>query len=51
MRLNIVMEYANEGDLASKIKQAKKESRYFDETQILDWFTQICLGIKHIHDR
>jgi hypothetical protein len=30
MRLNIVMEYADEGDLALKIKQAKKESRYFE---------------------
>lgn len=21
------------------------------EEQILDWFTQICLGLKHVHDR
>lgn len=23
----------------------------FTETQIIDWFTQICLGLKHVHDR
>lgn len=23
----------------------------FHENQILDWFTQICLGLKHVHDR
>lgn len=51
MRLNIVMEYADEGDLSMRIKQAKKDNKYFEENQILDWFTQICLGIKHIHDR
>jgi hypothetical protein len=29
MKLNIVMEYASEGDLATRIKKAKKESKYF----------------------
>ncbi len=37
------------GDLQSKIKQQR--GKYFSEAQILDWFTQICLAIKHIHDR
>lgn len=23
----------------------------FSESQVLEWFTQICLGLKHIHDR
>jgi NIMA (never in mitosis gene a)-related kinase len=23
----------------------------FSENQILDWFTQICLALKHVHDR
>jgi len=47
--LHIVMDFADGGDLQSKIKSQK--SKYFSETQILDWFTQICLAIKHIHDR
>lgn len=43
------MDYAESGDLASKVKEQK--GKYFSENQILDWFTQICLAIKHIHDR
>ena len=37
------------GDLAKKIQDAK--NTYFQESQILDWFTQICLALKHVHDR
>lgn len=37
------------GDLAKKVKEAK--GHHFNENQILDWFTQICLALKHIHDR
>ena len=29
----------------------ERRGRPFSENQILDWFTQICLGMKHIHDR
>lgn len=47
--LNIVMDYADGGDLQVRIKSQK--GKYFLENQILDWFTQICLAIKHIHDR
>lgn len=48
-KLCIVMDYADGGDLSNKIKEAK--GKYFNESTILDWFTQICLAIKHIHDR
>ena len=47
--LNIVTEYADGGDLALTIKNQKNE--YFKESQILDYFTQICLAIKHIHTK
>jgi NIMA (never in mitosis gene a)-related kinase len=47
--LNIVMDYADGGDLQQRIKAQK--GKHFPENQILDWFTQICLAIKHIHDR
>lgn len=43
------MDYADGGDLSAKIKNAK--GSYFSENQILNWFTQICLAIKHVHDR
>src|SRR5690242_19746516 len=47
--LNIVMDYADGGDLQIRIRSQK--GKYFSENQIVDWFTQICLAIKHIHDR
>ena len=58
-KLCIVMDYCDDGDLQSKIKaQAKTKSQsstgkpqYFTEEQVLDWFTQICLAIKHTHDK
>ncbi|KAM3131510.1 hypothetical protein pb186bvf_016440 [Paramecium bursaria] len=46
-RLCIVMDYADGGDLSNKIRQGQS----LTETQILDWFTQMCLAIKHVHDR
>ena len=50
-RLCIVMDYADGGDLQSTIKKAREAGKYFSEDQVLNWFTQICLAIKHIHDR
>ena len=47
----IIMDYANGGDLCQKIKNQREKGKYFSENQILDYFTQICLAIKHIHDR
>jgi NIMA (never in mitosis gene a)-related kinase len=43
------MEYADGGDLNKVIRETK--ANFFHENQILNWFTQICLAIKHIHDR
>ena len=43
------MEYADGGDLSMKIKA--QNGILFPEDKILDWFTQVCLAIKHIHDR
>jgi NIMA (never in mitosis gene a)-related kinase len=45
------MEYADGGDLYNRIKEQKKIGKLWPEDQILDWFIQICLGVKHIHDR
>ncbi|XP_044222543.1 serine/threonine-protein kinase Nek5-like isoform X2 [Thunnus albacares] len=47
--LHIVMEYCDGGDLMKKINMQKGVA--FTEEQIVDWFIQICLGLKHIHDR
>lgn len=34
-----------------KIAKQKQLGTLFPERQILDWFVQIALAIKHIHDR
>ena len=43
------MDYADGGDLSIKIRE--QNGKFFPENKILDWFTQVCLAIKHIHDR
>ncbi|OMJ72417.1 hypothetical protein SteCoe_29150 [Stentor coeruleus] len=48
-KLCIVMDYADGGDLNALIKTRKGEK--FSEDQIISWFVQICLALKHIHDR
>nr|XP_028577928.1 serine/threonine-protein kinase Nek3-like isoform X2 [Podarcis muralis] len=47
--LYIVMEYCDDGDLMQKIKLQK--GKLFPEDTILNWFAQICLGLKYIHDK
>ena len=47
-KLCIVMDFADGGDLQGKIKSTQG---YLPEGQILDWFIQICLALKHVHDR
>ncbi|KAF1383109.1 hypothetical protein PFLUV_G00150910 [Perca fluviatilis] len=47
--LYIVMEYCDGGDLMKKINMQR--GVFFTEEQVVDWFVQICLGLKHIHDR
>ncbi|XP_070656253.1 serine/threonine-protein kinase Nek3 isoform X5 [Bos indicus] len=47
--LYIVMEYCDGGDLMQKIKHQK--GKLFPEDTILHWFTQMCLGVNHIHKK
>jgi NIMA (never in mitosis gene a)-related kinase len=50
--LCIVMDYADGGDLYTKIANQKKVGKVcYSEDQILDMFVQMALAIKHIHDR
>ncbi|CAD8056278.1 unnamed protein product [Paramecium primaurelia] len=48
-KLCIIMEYADRGDLGCVLKS--QNGKQLPEIQILDWFTQICLALKHVHDR
>ena len=46
-----ISEYADGGDLQAKINERKKTNNYFDENTLLDWFIQLCLALKYIHDK
>ncbi|KFW05439.1 Serine/threonine-protein kinase Nek5, partial [Eurypyga helias] len=48
-KLYIVMEYCDGGDLMRRINM--QHGVLFDEDQVLNWFVQISLGLKHIHDK
>lgn len=48
-KLYIVMDYCEGGDMYKMIQE--QNGVHFSEEQILDWFVQICLALKHVHDR
>jgi serine/threonine protein kinase len=48
-QLCIVMAFAEGGDLTGLLKS--RRGKLLDEEQIVDWFVQICLALKHVHDR
>eukprot|EP00760_Papus_ankaliazontas_P016999 PhM_4_TR16994/c1_g1_i1/m.97444/K08857/NEK1_4_5; NIMA (never in mitosis gene a)-related kinase 1/4/5 len=47
--LHIVMEYADGGDLYSRLK--KQMGRRMSEKDIMMYFTQLCLALRHLHDK
>ena len=47
--LNIVIEYAGDGDLSQKIKMNKKYHKRIDENTIWDWVIQLIIGIYYLH--
>ncbi|CAK5226949.1 unnamed protein product [Aphanomyces euteiches] len=49
--LCIVTEYADGGDLRRLLKQYITTGHRMSENQILDLLVQICLALKHVHDR
>lgn len=48
-KLCIVMDWCSEGDLYQIT--AKRRGAPLSEDTLLDWFVQMCLGLKHVHDR
>ena len=43
------MDFCDSGDLHTRILGQRGVS--FSEERILDWFVQITLALKHVHDR
>lgn len=39
------------GDLAYHVKKKRQKGEWFTETEIMNWFLQICLALEHVHQR
>ena len=50
--LNLIIEYANGGDLKNKLNEQLKDTNFFfEEKLLLNWLMQICLGLSYLHKR
>ena len=48
-QLNIIMEYANGGDISQKLKS--QIPNHFEENLLIDWLSQLCNALQYIHDK
>merc|ERR1719240_238954 len=51
VKLYILMEYADGGDLATAIKSREEEKSLFREREIMVLFVQLALALHHVHSR
>ena len=49
--LHIIIDYAEGGDLASRIRAAKSKPYNFPEAQIRKWFSQMAMALEYIHSK
>ena len=49
--VDLIMEYANDGDLGGKLEEQIQGKFFFEEKILLIWLMQICLGLSYIHKR
>ncbi|XP_006883458.1 PREDICTED: serine/threonine-protein kinase Nek11 [Elephantulus edwardii] len=47
----IVTEYCEGRDLDCKIQEYREAGKTFPESQIMDWFIQLLLGVAYMHER
>ena len=47
--LNIIMEFADDGDIAAKIKEVTQKREHFSEDTIWNWVIQMLEGMKYLH--
>ena len=48
--LNIIMEYADDGDINHKIQENLKRRLQFEESTVWEWIIQLLKGLKYLHD-
>ena len=39
------------GDLAYHVKKKRAKNEFFSETEIMNWFLQICMALEYVHGR
>ncbi|XP_026577627.1 serine/threonine-protein kinase Nek11 [Pseudonaja textilis] len=47
----IITEYCEGQDLDFKIQEYKRSGKEFPESQIVEWFIQLLLGVNYLHER
>ncbi|NXO25663.1 NEK11 kinase, partial [Cisticola juncidis] len=47
----IITEYCEGGDLDFKIQEYKDSGKMFAQSQVIDWFIQLLLGVSYMHER
>ena len=48
--LNIITEYADNGDLYKLLSYNSKKNIYFEENQLLDWLIQCSFALSYLHE-
>ncbi|XP_018590068.1 serine/threonine-protein kinase Nek11 [Scleropages formosus] len=47
----IITEYCEDGDLDCKIEELRQAGRTLPESQVVEWFIQLLLGVHYMHER
>ncbi|NXL75392.1 NEK11 kinase, partial [Leptocoma aspasia] len=47
----IITEYCEGGDLDFKIQEYRDSGKMFAQSQVIDWFIQLLLGVNYMHER
>ncbi|KAF2983871.1 hypothetical protein EK904_005230, partial [Melospiza melodia maxima] len=47
----IITEYCEGGDLDCKIQEYRDSGKTFTQSQVIDWFIQLLLGVNYMHER
>ncbi|NXQ31224.1 NEK11 kinase, partial [Alaudala cheleensis] len=47
----IITEYCEGGDLDLKMQEYKDSGKMFTQSQVIDWFIQLLLGVNYMHER
>ncbi|NWZ95128.1 NEK11 kinase, partial [Nesospiza acunhae] len=47
----IITEYCEGGDLDFKIQEYRDSGKMFTQSQVIDWFIQLLLGVDYMHER